>query len=134
MHESTFSSTTLQHAADSITDYPTDCVRPILGQEGVADLIGQIHCCTAKQGMAATPIDASDMDIPAGNTPADTKLSWLLLNMETSSGLGCYLQHELGLLEQLLGFSTHIVIIEDLGVASVGVPPSQLPCLQTIHM
>lgn len=41
-----------------------------------------------------------------------------------------YLQHKLGLIKQLPGFLSHILIIEDLGIASVWVPPSQLPCLQ----
>ena len=41
-----------------------------------------------------------------------------------------YLQHALGLIKQLLGFRPHILIVENLGVASVGVSPPQLPCLQ----
>jgi len=41
-----------------------------------------------------------------------------------------HLQHDLCLVKQLLGLWTHCVVIEDLGVASVGVPASQLPRLR----
>ena len=44
--------------------------------------------------------------------------------------VAAYLQHALGLIKQLPGFGPHILVFEDLGIASVGVPPTQLPCLQ----
>jgi hypothetical protein len=41
-----------------------------------------------------------------------------------------HLQHDLGLIVQLLGLLADRLVLEDFGVAAVGVAPPQLPCLQ----
>ena len=41
-----------------------------------------------------------------------------------------HLQHGLRLIKQLLGLGAHRVVVEDLGVAAVGVAPAQLPNLE----
>lgn len=74
----------------------------------------------ARHGRGAWPAAGC---LPATHTPANTPSPCPV------RPLPLHLQHGLRLLKQLLGLRPHGLVIEDLGVAAVGVAAAQLPHL-----